>query len=322
MLPVYTWHSLAISRRKMGDASDPVALFCSAAESGDAEQLKLLAAAGTDVNCTRPDGSSALLLAALKGHTAACSELISLGADVHHTKSNGATAIFAAAAADAVECVRELHAAGAVLDTPNAHGVTPLQMAAHKNNAESLRLLLCLGAEPSAADNAGNTAAHKAARSNAIDALEGLLTHGDGGEGGEGNYGHHSAELQRQLLMTNSTGQTPLELALQAGAQDCVNRLLRAERAVSTAIATRKTELEARIGTVEAELTSCGEREAELRSTHASAMTASEAREAELREQLGAEKEANARAAALSARQVHPALVRPAYDSQQWIPAQ
>ena len=56
----------------MSSDEEPTALFCSAAESGDAEQLRLLASAGTEVNCKRPDGSSALLLAALGGHTAAC----------------------------------------------------------------------------------------------------------------------------------------------------------------------------------------------------------------------------------------------------------
>ena len=228
------------------------ALFYSAAELGDAEQLRLLASAGTEVNCNRPDGSSALLLAALGGHTAACSELISLGADVHHKKSDGATAIFAAAAANAVECVRALHAAGAVLDTPNAAGVTPLQMAAHKNNAESLRLLLSLGADPCAADNAGNNAVHQAARSNALDALEGLLMHGSGDSDSNPQL---DAELQRRLLMTNSAGQTPLNLALQAGAQDCSSRLLSAERAVSTALAPQKaTMLTARVASLEAEV--------------------------------------------------------------------
>ncbi|KAL1529276.1 hypothetical protein AB1Y20_000230 [Prymnesium parvum] len=220
--------------------------FLAAAEAGNAEELRLLASAGAEVNCTGPDGSSALLLAALGGHHEACVELLRLGADVHHAKSNGATAIFAAAASDAADCIQALHDAGAKLDAPNAHGVTPMQMAAHKNNAASVALLLRLRADATAADNAGNSAVHKAARSNAADALAILLDplgdveqaedkQHEGAEGtpareaaAKGTNAAGMAALEAALKATNSAGMTPLEVAVHAGACACAIRLLQA----------------------------------------------------------------------------------------------
>ena len=218
----------------MSDDSD--VLLCDAAEAGDAANVRSLVAAGSSVNAGRPDGSSALLLAALGGHSEACSELVNLGANVQHAKENGATAIFAAAAAGAVKCVDVLYAAGASPNAPNTHGVTPLQMAAHKNHAETVGMLLRIGGDPSALDNAGNSALHKAARSNAADAVEALLAH-------LGSAKSDTTKLHESLLMRNKLGLTPIEMGLQAGSADCATRLMLAERSITEKMLLRDEEL-------------------------------------------------------------------------------
>ena len=63
--------------REKAERSSPsmedVELLLAAAESGDAERVRLLIGAGTPVDSCRADGSSALLLAALGGHSRCCS---------------------------------------------------------------------------------------------------------------------------------------------------------------------------------------------------------------------------------------------------------
>src|SRR4029453_11862479 len=54
-----------------------------ASRSGDAESIRLLLAAGPDVNDALPNGMSALVLAAHSGQTVAASALLENGADAN-----------------------------------------------------------------------------------------------------------------------------------------------------------------------------------------------------------------------------------------------
>src|SRR5215831_15647333 len=66
-----------------------------AARSGDAESVRLLLAAGADVNDTQPDGMSALTLAAHSGNGPAGHALLEKGADPN-ASGIGYTALHAA----------------------------------------------------------------------------------------------------------------------------------------------------------------------------------------------------------------------------------
>jgi ankyrin repeat protein len=59
--------------------------------------IRLLAAAGADVNAKTTDGTAPIIKAAWCGHTAAVKELHSLGADVKAADNNGTTAVINAA---------------------------------------------------------------------------------------------------------------------------------------------------------------------------------------------------------------------------------
>src|SRR5205814_3269369 len=65
------------------------------AGSGDAESVRLLLAAGADVDDTLPNGTSALVLAAQSGHATAAKLLLDRGADAN-SAAVGYTALHAA----------------------------------------------------------------------------------------------------------------------------------------------------------------------------------------------------------------------------------
>jgi len=78
-----------------------------AARSGDAESVRLLTAAGADVNDALPDGASALVVAAHSGHRAAALALLNAGADAN-AGAVGYTALHAAVLRSDLELVTAL----------------------------------------------------------------------------------------------------------------------------------------------------------------------------------------------------------------------
>ena len=96
-----------------------------AARSGDAESVRLLLAAGADVNDALPDGASVLIVAAHSGHRQAAMALLDKGANPNADLA-GYTALHAAILKSDVELVKALLAHGADPNAPITKG-TPVR---------------------------------------------------------------------------------------------------------------------------------------------------------------------------------------------------
>jgi uncharacterized protein len=113
-----------------------------AARSGDAESIRLLVAAGADVNDALPDGASALIVAAHSGHRQAAVTLLEKGANPN-ANTVGYTALHAAVLRSDVDLVKALLARGADPNAPMTMG-TPV-----RRNSQDFELpKTLLGATP------------------------------------------------------------------------------------------------------------------------------------------------------------------------------
>lgn len=134
-----------------------------AAQSGDAAQIKGLLDAGTDHAATDEAGETALMHAAHGGHIAAVQVLLAAGADVNAKSPQGWTALAKAAYNDEtehgyVEVIEVLHEAGASLDERIFFGITPLMLAAGGGDASVVEWLINAGADVLTANEGGRTA--------------------------------------------------------------------------------------------------------------------------------------------------------------------
>jgi ankyrin repeat protein len=134
-----------------------------AAQSGDAAQLKKLLEAGADHAAADEAGETALMHAARGGHVAAVQVLIAAGADVNAKAPQGWTALAKAAyngetERGYVEVIEVLHQAGASLDERIFFGITPLMLAAGGGDAPVVEWLINNGADVLAANEGGRTA--------------------------------------------------------------------------------------------------------------------------------------------------------------------
>ena len=128
-----------------------------AAEQGQVEQVKALLKAG-DVDAESGIGFSALMAAALNGHSDIIQILVAAGADVNGKDERGETALMRAAFRGQTEVVRVLLDAGAHVDAQTPSRVVPLMHAAFGGEAETVHVLLEAGADVNAKDGDGATA--------------------------------------------------------------------------------------------------------------------------------------------------------------------
>ena len=84
-----------------------------AAGWGHTEMMKVLIAAGADVDAQTKDGLTALMFAAAFGHTEIVQAVVDAGADVNAKLKTGRTALTLAAQASHIETVNILKQAGA-----------------------------------------------------------------------------------------------------------------------------------------------------------------------------------------------------------------
>jgi ankyrin repeat protein len=155
------------------------------ARSGDVESVRLLLAAGADVNDALPNGMTALILAAHSGQGPAAELMLAKGANPN-SDAIGYSALHAAVLRSDLHLVKELLAHGA---NPNARvikgtplrrnnqdynlpatliGATPYWLAAKFVEADIMRALLAGGADPKISMKDGTTPLMAAAGSKEI----------------------------------------------------------------------------------------------------------------------------------------------------------
>lgn len=119
--------------------------------------INLLLSRGANVNVSRADGITVLMLAARACPPEIVRELLRRKAEINAKDNDGATPLMYAAREGQTEVGRVLLSAGAV-NRADSHRQTPLMCAAVNGHTEFVRLLLQQGAQPNARDGKGRTA--------------------------------------------------------------------------------------------------------------------------------------------------------------------
>jgi uncharacterized protein len=123
----------------------------------------------TDVNALSPNGESALMMAALRGHNDMARQLLARDADVNKT---GWTPLHYAATAGNLELMALLLENHAYIDAESPNGTTPLMMAAQYGTPSAVKLLLDEGADPLIKNQLQLTAIDFAQQGNRPDSVE------------------------------------------------------------------------------------------------------------------------------------------------------
>ena len=120
--------------------------------------VKDLIAAGADIDVQYKYGDTALMYAALYGHTEIVKDLIAAGADIDVQYKYGDTALMYAALYGHTEIAKDLIAANADIDVKDNDGKTALMRAALYGHTEIAKDLIAANADIDVKDNHGETA--------------------------------------------------------------------------------------------------------------------------------------------------------------------
>ena len=232
-----------LSARGIAQEEYSKALF-RAVNEGDTELIRLLPAAGANINAKDADGKTPLRCAAEGGRTDAVRLLLGIGADVPAALSNGWGELHLAAAGGLTDRVRELLETGADVNARDEAGNTPLYQAASNGHINATRLLLAAGADVNAKNKDGWTPLHWAALQDRTTALPALLEAGADVNAKDDGFGrtplHRAAywgctnvvrlllEAKSDINAKDKDGDTPLHCAVLEGHADLVPALLEA----------------------------------------------------------------------------------------------
>ncbi len=140
------------SRNGGGQTGLYLALRSGSLKAADA----LIQAPALQVDALNANGETALMMAALRGHTAQVRQLLQRGAQIN---SSGWTALHYAATGPQPDVVTLLLDRGASVDAESPNRTTPLMMAARYGAESSVEALLARGASLSHRNDQGRTAA-------------------------------------------------------------------------------------------------------------------------------------------------------------------
>ena len=130
-----------------------------ATQAGHLKIIELLLAAGAPVNSRiNNHAGTALMLAAIHGHTDATVLLVKKGANVEAKNNDGTTPCMFASMNGRLNVLKILHDNGANINASDIHGATPLMFSAVKGYSDIAQYLIANGADVNAKLNSGSTA--------------------------------------------------------------------------------------------------------------------------------------------------------------------
>jgi hypothetical protein len=200
------------------------ATVASAARNADVAEVRKLIAAGSDVNASEPDGSSALLWAAHQGSPELVGVLLKAGANANAANNFGVTPLLEASRYGDAATIKALLDGGADPAVAAREGETPLMAAARAGNAEAVGLLAERGADVNAVESLQEQSALMwAAAEGHLDVVDLLLDHG-----ADANLKARASELTTRSTRTDypSGGFTALMWAVRNGEEAVVRRLV------------------------------------------------------------------------------------------------
>jgi len=124
------------------------------------------------------DGYTALICAAIGGHTGVVKSLLSAGAKLNETTKDGFTALARAAYYGHIEVVHQLTTAGANVNKTDNDGNSPLSHAATKGHVAVVEKLIKCRARLNTANSYGNTALMRASAAGHMEAVQLLVNAG------------------------------------------------------------------------------------------------------------------------------------------------
>jgi ankyrin repeat protein len=171
-----------------------------AASNEDLEMVKLLLAAGANVNAaTRDGGVTPLFMACTSGNAAIVEALLNAGASAKSAKPNGTTALMTASASGSVGALKALLDHGAEINArESVHGQTALMFAAALNRVEAVKFLAQHGADVNIASNIAKLERVRFDQDgNVVETpAGGAAAGGRGGRGGRGRGAAAAAPVQ------------------------------------------------------------------------------------------------------------------------------
>jgi ankyrin repeat protein len=185
---------------------------------------ELLLANGANLNAINSKGWTALMAAVRDANTAAVTFLLRHGADANHLSPDHWTALAEAAQSGHVELIDLLLAHGADTEARSSHDWTPLMHACYRGDKTSVNRLLRSGAQVENGSQRDETPMLLAAASGHVEIVQDLIAFGGSPDAkwasDEGLQGQGEIERTYQL------GWTPLMVACQNGHEDVVRLLL------------------------------------------------------------------------------------------------
>ena len=136
----------------MGTGWQVWTLFHYFASVSNVDFLRVLVECGLNVNVRVPDGTTAMMCAAVHGSLDSARFMRDAGADIHAKDMSGRTALIHAAIGEQLECMRFLHQEGADIEVKDFDGWSALMHAARCLRLECMRYLHKNGADIEAED--------------------------------------------------------------------------------------------------------------------------------------------------------------------------
>lgn len=215
--------------------------FYEAIESGDHETISLMLETGASANDVSSEGTTAIMRAVSLGHREIVQELIHHHADVNLSDPKGLTCLHEAVVGNYTAIIHTLLDNAAEINARDEDGWTALNFAVAQGETATAELLIGRGAHVSTSTNGGWTSLHIAAEEDDEKMMAILLEKGAevDAENSSSETSLCSAVWARSLSCAmmllahgasvakiNNLGNTILEEAFEAGAEDIVECLL------------------------------------------------------------------------------------------------